>query len=332
MDYRATVMRCVVCREHGSVDYLVIEDRPEPMCEPHQVVVDIAYAAVNFPDVLIIENKYQVSVPAPFVPGSEFSGVVSRLGDSVENIRLGDHVSGATMNGAFAEKIVVDASTLRVLDPSIALDKAAAFWVAHATAYHALRSVAEVLPGEKVLILGAAGGVGLAAVEIAALRGAEVIAAASSDDKLAVCIQRGARHTVNYLTSDLRDSLRLISAHGVDVVIDPVGGPLAEKALRTLRWKGRFVTIGFASGEIPRIPLNLVLLKGCVVKGFEIRTFAEHEPTLAARDETELLNLFRTEQLSPHISSVYEIDKVADALHQVTSRRSIGKVLLRLGD
>ena len=121
-------MRCVVCREHGSVDYLVIEDRPEPMCEPHQVVVDIAYAAVNFPDVLIIENKYQVSVPAPFVPGSEFSGVVSRLGDSVENIRLGDHVSGATMNGAFAEKIVVDASTLRVLDPSIALDKAAAFW------------------------------------------------------------------------------------------------------------------------------------------------------------------------------------------------------------
>jgi NADPH2:quinone reductase len=211
---------------------------------------------------------------------------------------------------------------------AVALEAAAAFWVAHATAYHALRSIAEVRADERVVVLGAAGGVGLAAVELAVVLGAEVIACASTDDKLTLCRQRGARETVNYANGDLRDALRDIAPEGVDVVIDPVGGPLAERALRVLRWKGRFVTLGFASGEIPRIPLNLVLLKGCVIKGFEIRTFSQVEPALAARDEAELMELLATKRIEPHISKIYGLDQASEALDEVAGRRSTGKVLL----
>jgi NADPH2:quinone reductase len=210
----------------------------------------------------------------------------------------------------------------------VGLDAAAGFWVAHATAYHALRSIAEVTAGERVVVLGAAGGVGLAAVELAASLGAEVIAAASTADKLELCRQRGATGLVNYAERDLRDEIRRLAPEGVDVVIDPVGGPYAERALRTLRWKGRFVTVGFASGEIPRIPLNLVLLKGCVVKGFEIRTFSQVEPELAARDEAELVELLASGRIVPHVSAVHDLEHAADALDEVAGRRSTGKVLL----
>ena len=211
----------------------------------------------------------------------------------------------------------------------VGLDAAAGFWVAHATAYHALRSIAEVAPGERVVVLGAAGGVGLAAVELASILGARVIAAASSDDKLERCRERGAEMTINYVQDDLREALRQLAPDGVDVVLDPVGGPLAEQALRALGWKGRFVTVGFASGEIPRIPLNLVLLKGCIVKGFEIRTFPRFEPELAARDDRELMELLAAGRIVPHISAVHDLDHTAEALNEVAGRRSIGKVLIR---
>jgi NADPH2:quinone reductase len=321
-------MRAVVCQEYGPPRSLQIVELPDPSPGVGQVVVDVSYAAVNYPDVLIIANKYQVSIPVPFVPGSEFSGVVAAVGEGVVDLHPGDEVFGSTMTGAFSEQVVVPAKALRRMPVGVGLDMAAGFWVAHATAYHALRSIAEVATGERVVVLGAAGGVGLAAVELAAVLGAEVIAAASTADKLELCRKRGATGLVNYTEHDLRDAIRELAPEGVDVVIDPVGGPYAERALRTLRWKGRFVTVGFASGEIPRIPLNLVLLKGCVVKGFEIRTFKQVEPELASRDEAELVELLATGRIVPHISAVHDLGHAADALDEVAGRRSTGKVLL----
>jgi NADPH2:quinone reductase len=297
-------MRSVVCHEYGPPESLQVIELPDPIARPGQAVVDVAFAAVNYPDVLMIANRYQVSVPPPFVPGMEFAGVVLTVGEGVDDVQPGDHVFGASTTGAFSEQIVVPASAVRKVPADVALEVAAAFWIAHATAYHALRSIAEVRAGERVVVLGAAGGVGLAAVELAVVLGAEVIAAASTEDKLALCRQRGAAHTINYAESELREVLRQIAPDGVDVVIDPVGGALAERALRALRWKGRFVTLGFASGEIPRIPLNLVLLKGCVIRGLEVRTFAHVEPELAARDERELIDLLSTGRVAPHISAI----------------------------
>jgi len=322
-------MRAVVCSEYGPPEALGFVEVDDPVPGRGEVLVDIVYAAVNYPDVLIIDNKYQVSVPVPFVPGSEFSGFVSSVGEGVDGFAPGDRVFGSTFVGAYAERIAVPADALRPVPDDVPLDAVAGFWVAHATAYHSLRSVAEVQPGEVVLVLGAAGGVGLAAVELAVALGARVIAAASTGDKLALCRQRGAEHAVNYVEEDFRARLRDVAPDGIDVVIDPVGGPLAEQALRALRWRGRFVTVGFASGEIPRIPLNLVLLKGCVVLGFEFRSFLEHSPDLLERDDRELLALLAAGRIAPHVSAVYELADTAAALRHVAARQATGKVLLR---
>lgn len=321
-------MRAVLCSEYGPPSGLIVADVPTPSPAAGQVRVAVTAAAVNFPDVLIIANRYQLSVPPPFVPGSEFSGVVVAVGDGVTTWQPGDRVFGAGMVGAFAEQVITSAATLRRAPDAADLGAMAGFWVASATAYHALRSVAEVKPGDKVLVLGAAGGVGLAAVELAALLGAEVIAAASSPGKLAACRERGATHAIDYVGSDLRAGLRDVAPGGVDAVIDPVGGSFAEQALRSTKWGGRFVTVGFASGDIPRIPLNLVLLKGVIVKGFEIRTFSINAPEQALRDERELLALVADGRLTPHVSSVYPLDRAVDALIEVADRRAIGKVLI----
>jgi NADPH2:quinone reductase len=321
-------MRAVVCREYGPPETLTVEDVPMPRPRANEVVVSVAAAAVNFPDVLIINNLYQVSIPLPFTPGSEFSGVVSAIGPDVTKVGVGDRVFGSSMTGAFAEYAVSIESAVRPVPAGVDLQSTAGFWVAHMTAYHALRSVAGVQAGDKVVVLGAAGGVGLAAVELAGVLGAEVIAAGSSDEKLAICRQRGAAHTINYETSDLRDAIREIAPDGADVVIDPVGGPYAERALRSTRWGGRFVTVGFASGEIPKIPLNLVLLKGVIIKGFEIRTFGHFAPELALRDERELLELLGSGRVVPHVSSVHPLDHASAALREVADRRAIGKVLI----
>jgi NADPH:quinone reductase-like Zn-dependent oxidoreductase len=321
-------MRAVVCREYGPPESLIVDEVPVPSPRADQVVVDVAAAAVNFPDVLMINNQYQVSVPPPFTPGTEFSGIVTAVGSGVDAWEVGDRVFGSTMVGAFAEYAVADAGSVRRVPSGVDLESTAGFWVAHATAYHALRSVAEVKAGDKIVVLGAAGGVGLAAVEVAAVLGAEVIAAASSSEKLALCRQRGAAHTIDYEQFDLRDSIRELAPDGADVVIDPVGGGYAERALRAIRWGGRFVTVGFASGEIPRIPLNLVLLKGVVIKGLEVRTFAEHAPAQAGRDESELMELLAAGRISPYVSSTYSLDDVAVALRELADRRALGKVLV----
>jgi NADPH:quinone reductase len=321
-------MRAAVCREHGPPEVLAVESvaRPEP--GPGEVLVRVGAAAVNFPDVLIVGDGYQVTMPTPFVPGSEVAGEVIALGPGVDSATPGDLVFGATMVGAFAEYVAMPANGLMSIPPGVDLTAAAGFWVTYATAYHALRSVAEVRSGDWVLVLGAAGGVGVATVDLAQVLGGRVIAAASTPAKLALCRERGAEHTVNYVEEDVRDAVRAILPDGVDVVIDPVGGPAAERALRSIRWGGRFVTVGFASGEIPRIPLNLVLLKGAIVQGFEIRTFGLHAPDLAERDRAELLDLLASGRVTPHIDAVYPLGDVATALRKVADRQSAGKVLV----
>ena len=321
-------MHAVVCQHYGPPEDLRVEEVPTPKPGPGAVLVAVVAAAVNFPDVLIVANKYQVSVPLPFTPGSEFSGTVAELGAGVEGLAVGDRVFGGAMTGAFAEYVCVPATSLRRVPSGVELTAAAGLWVAHATAYHSLRSVGEVVTGDKVVVLGAAGGVGLAAVEIAVALGAEVIAAASSAAKLALCRQRGAAHTIDYSVQDLRDGIRDIAPDGADVVIDPVGGPFAERALRSTRWGGRFVTVGFASGEIPKLPLNLVLLKGVIIKGFEIRTFSRYAPEQAARDERELLELFAAGRIRPHVSAQHPMSDVGAALREVADRRATGKVLI----
>jgi NADPH:quinone reductase len=323
-------MRAARCTSYGGIDAVTIEDVPEPEIAPGHVRVAVRAAAINFPDLLILEDRYQVSVPVPFIPGSELAGVVEEVAPDVVGLAPGDRVFGSAFVGAFAEQIVVPAASLTLMPGGADFVAAAAFGVAHGTAYHSLRSVAEVTRGEWVTVLGAAGGVGLAAVELAHHMGAKVLAAAAGKERLAVCEDRGADAIVDYRAEDLKARVKELTGGGADVVIDPVGGPYAEEALRAMRRGGRFVTVGFASGEIPRIPLNLVLLKGVVIKGFEMRTFMESHPDLMHRDRAELLDLFDRGLVHPHVSAVYPLDDVHGALRAVAERRTTGKVVVEI--
>jgi NADPH:quinone reductase len=324
-------MRALRCTAYGPVTGLVVEDLPDPVPGPGEVVVDVSAAAVNFPDVLLVADQYQVHVPAPFTPGSEFAGTVRLVGPDVDRVMVGDRVVGAAMFGAFAEQILVPAGSLQPVPPEVDLRLAAAFAVAHRTSYLALRTVADVHPGEWVVVLGAAGGVGLAAVELAHVLGGRVIAAASTEEKLEVCRQQGAAFTVNYRTEDLKERIKEITGGGADVVIDPVGGPWAEQSLRALRFGGRFVAVGFASGEIPRIPLNLVLLKGTIVTGFTLLGITSARPEEVARHEAELWDLLATGKVVPHIGGTFPLEDGALAMAELAERRATGKVLIEPG-
>jgi len=321
-------VRAARCLEYGPPSSVVVVEVPEPTASEGQVVVEVAAAAVNFPDVLLVADQYQIHVPVPFTVGSEFAGTVGAVGAGVDGIAVGDRVRGSTLFGAFAEQIAVPASSLQLVDPAVELVTAAASGVAHATAYHALRSVARVQPGEWAVVLGAAGGVGLAAVELGALLGARMVAAASSAEKTALALRRGAEVAIDYTTEDLKARVKEITGEGAHVVIDPVGGVNAELALRALRWGGRFVTVGFASGEIPRIPLNLVLLKGVVVTGFIMEGFARHQAEDRRRDVAELTALARAGRAMPYISATYPLDQTGRALSDLAERRATGKVLV----
>jgi NADPH2:quinone reductase len=323
-------MRAARCTTYGGIEAITVDDVPDPEVGPGEVRVDVRAAAINFPDLLMLEDRYQVSIPLPFIPGSELAGVVADVGNDIVGLAPGDRVFGAAPAGAFAEQVALPAASLTRIPDGADFVAAAAFGVAHGTAYHALRSVAEVTPGEWVTVLGAAGGVGLAAVELAHHLGAKVLAAAAGKDRLQVCEDRGADAIVDYRAEDLKVRAKELTDGGADVVIDPVGGPYAEAALRAMRRRGRFVTIGFASGEIPRIPLNLVLLKGVTIKGFEMRTFMMDEPDLFRRDREELLELFASGLVHPHVSAVFPLDDVRDALRAVAERRTTGKVVLEI--
>ncbi len=321
-------MRAAVCRAHGPPESVVVDDLPVPDLGPGQVRVRVDAAAVNFPDVLIVANEYQISVPPPFVPGSEFAGTVAEVADGVEGVAVGDRVAGTGLVGAFAEEATVGADAVWRVPDGVGLHHAAAFGVAHRTSWHVLRSVAAVQPGEELIVLGAGGGVGLAAVQLGAVLGASVTAVASSGDKLAAAADLGATHLIDHRSGDLRQGLRDRLPAGADVVVDPVGGDLAEPALRALRWGGRFVTVGYASGSIPRIPLNLVLLKGSRILGFEFLSFMSREPDTARRNEAELVDLLAEGRAVPHIGATFALDDTAVALRHVADGRAIGKVVI----
>lgn len=321
-------MRAAVCRAYGPPEVVRIETVPDPVLQAGHVRIDVHAAAVNFPDVLIIANEYQMTVPPPFVPGSEMAGSVVEVAEGVEGVRVGDRVFGTAMVGAFAEQATLPVQSLTRTPDSVHDRAAAAFGVAHRTAYHVLRSVARVAPGERLIVLGAGGGVGLAAVQLGAELGAKVIAVASSDEKLEVARSVGAAEMVNHRGQDLRRSLRDVVPDGADVVIDPVGGDLAEPALRSLRWGGRFVTVGYASGAIPRIPLNLVLLKGVHILGFQFRDFATHAPDELRRNDAELLALLASGRVTPHIGASFGLEDAAAALRYIADGRAIGKVVI----
>lgn len=320
-------MRAAVCPRYGPPDVVRIEERPEPSAGPGQVVVRVEAAAVNFPDVLLVADSYQVRVAPPFIPGSEFAGIVDEIGPQTSGFTVGERVSGAGMFGAFAERVVVDAAHLTSVPEGIDARAAAAFGVAHRTAYHTLRSVARLSTGDELVVLGAGGGVGLAAVQLGVELGAHVTAVASSSEKLAVARNYGAATLVNHRDGELREALRRAHRDGADVVVDPVGGDLSEPALRALGRGGRFVTVGFASGVIPRIPLNLVLIKGIQVLGFQFQDVPADE---FARNEAELRELLVAGRVKPHVGAVYSLDQTVAALRHVSDGRAIGKVVIDL--
>jgi len=320
-------VRAAVCPVYGPPDVVRIEERRSPAVTAGHVRVRVGAAAVNFPDVLLIADQYQISVPAPFVPGSEFAGVIVETSSEATGFAVGDRVTGTGMFGAFAEEVTVAAAGLAVIPDGIDDRTAAAFGVAYRTAYHTLRSVARVKPGDEVVVLGAGGGVGLATVQLAVQLGASVTAVASSNEKLDAAASYGARHMINHRSVKLRDALRDALPDGADAVVDPVGGELSEPALRSLRRGGRFVTVGFASGEIPRIPLNLVLVKGVEVLGFQFQDVPAEEFT---RNEDELRGLLVSGEVRPHVGAVYPLAETVKALEPVAEGRAIGKILIDL--
>ncbi|BBX83455.1 NADPH:quinone oxidoreductase family protein [Mycolicibacterium aubagnense] len=320
-------MKAVVCPGYGPPEVVRVDDVPAPALDTGQVRIRVNVAAVNFPDVLFIANQYQVSVPTPFVPGSEFAGIIIEVANAAGDFAVGDRVSGAALHGAFAEEVVAPAAGLTRIPDGVDDRTAAAYGVAHGTAYHALRSAAQVDAGQDLVVLGAGGGVGLAAVQLGVLLGATVTAVASSDEKLSAAASYGAVHLVKHGTSDLRGALRQAVPDGAHAVIDPVGGAVAEPALRSLRPGGRFVTVGFASGVIPRIPLNLVLVKGVHIIGFQLRDIPPGE---FHRNRTELTELLTAGQVVPHVGAVFPLDDAARALRLVADGKAIGKVLIEV--
>jgi len=322
-------MKAVLCKAYGPPESLVIEDVESPTPGPGEVVISVKASGVNFPDVLIIQNKYQVKPPLPFSPGSEVAGVIKAVGDQVTHVKPGDEVFAFTVYGGFAEEVNTDAKRLLPIPAGMTFATAAAFGLTYATSDHALRDRGELKDGETLLVLGAAGGVGLAAVEIGKALGARVIACASSDAKLAVCREHGADETINYATDDLRERIKAITGgQGADVIYDPVGGAYTEPALRSIAWRGRLLVVGFAAGEIPKIPLNLTLLKGCAIVGVFWGEFTRREPARFAQEMRQLGQWYGEGRIRPHISATYPLDRAAEALNDMAQRRVVGKVVL----
>jgi len=325
-------MKAVLCKAYGPPDSLVVEEVPSPEPKPGEVIISVKACGVNFPDTLIIQGKYQFKPPMPFSPGGEVAGIVKSVGEQVTHVKPGDAVIAFTSWGGFAEEVAAEAHGVIPMPPGTPFELAASFVMTYGTSYHALKDRANLRPGETLLVLGAAGGVGLAAVELGKAMGATVIAAASRDDKLETCRRHGADHLINYATQDLRARIDEITAEqGVDVVYDPVGGQYSDPALRSLKWKGRFLVVGFAAGEIPKLPLNLPLLKGCAVVGVFWGAFARHEPKANETNLQELVGLLMQGKLRPLVSATYPLERAADALKAISQRKVQGKAVLVTG-
>jgi NADPH2:quinone reductase len=324
-------MKALICPSLGPAENLRVMEVDAPTAGDGEALVEIAYAGLNFFDTLIIEGKYQVRPKPPFSPGGEFSGRVVALGPGAQGFQVGDRVMGFCAYGAAAERIAIPVDRLARIPEGLGLDKAAGLSVTYGTSLHALKQRAEMKAGESLLVLGASGGVGLAAVEIGKAMGARVIAGASSDNKLAFARRHGAAEGINTATEDLRARLKDLAPKGVDVVYDPVGGAMTETALRSLAWKGRLLVIGFASGEIPKPPLNIPLLKGCDIRGVYWGEFTAREPEANRQNLAQLMDWAKSGVLSVHIHAKYPLEDFSKAFAAIAKRQTLGKTLLTLG-
>ncbi|WP_150909974.1 NADPH:quinone oxidoreductase family protein [Marinobacter halotolerans] len=325
-------MRAILCKEYGPAGKLVIEDIPSPEVKGRGVKVKVKAAGLNFPDTLIIEGKYQLKPTMPFSPGGEMSGEVIEVGEKVTRFKPGDRVAGLTGYGAFAEEVIVPEQNILPIPDAMSDEKAAAFSMVYGTSYYALKQRANIQPGETLLVLGASGGVGLATIELGKAMGAKVIAAASTAEKLAVAKEAGADELINYSEEPLKEAVKkLTNSKGVDVIYDPVGGEFTEQALRAMAWNGRHLIIGFAAGDIPQIPANLTLLKGCSVVGVFWGSFTQREPENSAKNMMELLQMFAEGKIDPKISQVFEFEEYEKALGALTGRTATGKIVLKVG-
>ena len=323
-------MKAILCTRHGNPDDLVLADIPDPVAGPGEVVASVAAVGLNFYDTLIIAGKYQKQPPFPFSPGGEFAGVIESVGNGVATLAPGDRVIGYVTYGAARERLALPADRLTKLTVDLDLERAAGLAVTYGTAYHALNDRARLKPGETLAVLGATGGVGLAAVEIGKLMGARVIACASNDEKLAFARAHGADDGVDYAKEDLRDALKRIGGqHGIDVIFDPVGGTFSEAALRAIAWQGRHLVVGFAAGEIPKLPLNLTLLKGCDVMGVYFGDWVRREPQHYRAALDQLAQWAAAGRLSCHIDHIYPLAETPQALKALTERKAMGKVIVR---
>jgi NADPH2:quinone reductase len=323
-------MKAIQCQEWGGPETLRLVEVPLPEPKAGEVRLRVKAAGVNFPDALIIQKKYQMQPPLPFTPGSEVAGTVDALGDGVTHVKPGDRVIAFVGLGAFAEYVCAPAAQTIPIPAALSDEVAAAFTLTYATSHHALFDRAQLRAGETLLVLGAGGGVGLAAVELGKLAGARVIAAASTDEKLAAARAHGADESINYSSADLRESVKaLTGGKGPDVIYDPVGGAYSEPALRSIAWRGRFLVIGFANGEIPKIALNLLLLKEATAVGVFWGEFARREPAANRKMLAELFGWLVEGKLKPHVSRTYALADTGQALQALLARRAVGKLVIR---
>ena len=326
-------MKAVQCQSYGLPETLVLQDMATPAITEKEVLIEVKACGVNFPDALIIQNKYQFKPPLPFAPGGEVSGIVTAVGDKVKHLKAGDRVLALCGWGGFAEQVAVDAAKVFPIPREMDFITAATTLYTYGTSYHALKDRALLQAGETLLVMGAAGGVGIAAVELGKLMGATVIAAASSADKLNLCKEKGADHLINYSSEDLRTRIKEITGEkGVNVIYDPIGGKLAEQALRSIAWKGRYLVVGFASGEIPQLAFNLALLKGCAVTGVFWGSFAEREPAKSMQNIGEILQWLKTGKIKQSIHKIYSLDQGPQAIQDLMDRKVKGKAVVKIGD
>lgn len=326
-------MKAIVCSSFGGPEVLELKDVDDPVAGPKQVLIDVRACAVNFPDLLMMQDLYQFKPGLPFIPGSEVAGVVTAVGEGVTGVSAGDRVIGsaAAGTGGLAERAALRIDTVLPVPDGVAIEEAPGLMYAYGTSYYALENRARLRPGETLLVLGAAGATGLSAIEIGHLMGARIIAAASTDEKLAVCRKFGADETLNYANEDLKTRVReLTGGAGADVVYDPVGGAFAEPAIRATAWEGRYLVIGFASGEIPRIPLNLALLRGCSIVGVFWGSFVGRFPDQHRVNQQQLADWWRAGQLKQHTSAYFDLAHGADALRELAERRATGKVVVTI--
>ncbi len=323
-------MKAILCKSWGLPDTLAVEELPDVIPGPGQVAIDVQAAGVNFPDVLIIQGKYQFKPELPFTPVSELAGVVRAVGEGVTRFKAGDKVLAFVSQGAFAQQVAASEKVVMPIPPGLDFDTAAAITLTYGTSHHAVVDRAQLKAGETMLVLGAAGGVGLAAIEIGKALGARVIAAASTDEKLAICKEHGADATINYSTQDLRDAIKAATdGKGPDVIYDPVGGIYAEPAFRSIGWRGRYLVIGFANGEIPKLPLNLPLLKGASIVGVFWGEFTRREPKANQAAMRELMTWMAEGKIRPHISGRYALAETSHALSDMAARKVTGKVVIQ---